>query len=371
MRREHFEAPSTTSAPDEHTASGADNAELLHRGSQSPEGRGEDLPRQTDRVRRVGRSALRHVDESRSTGGEGESSEREHVYDKITKRIIQALEAGTVPWQRPWGVGNGWPRSMATGNRYQGANVLMLGMTSAERGYTSPWWGTFKQITDLGGHVMKGQSEKNGLGGTTVFFAERREKEDDEVDPETGDPKRFGYTVAKAFRVFNASQCEGLPERFYPQPGSSETLAEPQAVLDHYLTHGGPRLDHLPMDRAYYTPLDDRIALPLRAQFRSPAHYYGTAFHEAIHSTGHPSRLNRPGIAKFDHFGSDRYAGEELVAETGSAMLLAETGLDNPALHNNSAAYLQSWLNALKGERNLVISAASQAYKAVELIIGT
>jgi antirestriction protein ArdC len=257
---------------------------------------------------------------------------------------------------------------MATGNRYQGANVLMLGMTSAERGYASPWWGTFNQITDLGGHVKKGQNEKNGLGSTAVFFADRREREGDEVDPETGEPKRLGYAVAKAFRVFNASQCEGLPERFYPQPGSSETLAEPQAVLDHYLTHGGPRLDHLPMDRAYYTPLDDRIALPLRAQFRTPAHYYGTAFHEAVHSTGHPSRLNRPGVAKFDHFGSDRYAAEELAAEMGAAMLLAETGLEDPALHDNSAAYVQSWLGALKGDRNLVISAASQAYRAVGLI---
>lgn len=342
-------------------------ADPSHRNPQSPEGQGEDQFSEAGRARRVGRSALRQTTES-PTAGEGESSDREHVYDKITKRIIAALEGGTVPWQRPWGASQGRPRSMATGKPYQGANVLMLGMTSAERGYSSPWWGTFKQITDLGGHVMKGQNEKSGSGGTTIFFAEQRQRDGDDVDPETGELKRLGYTVARAFRVFNASQCEGLPESFYPQPGSSETLAEPQAVLDGYLEHGGPTLDHVPTERAYYTPHNDRIVLPLRTQFRTPAHYYATAFHETVHSTGHPSRLNRPGIAEFDHFGSDRYAKEELAAEMGAAMLLSETGLEDPALHDNSAAYVQSWLGALKDDRNLVISAASQAYKAVDLI---
>jgi antirestriction protein ArdC len=341
-----------------------------HRNSQDPEGQGDRSPRESNRARRVGRSVLGHSAASPSKGNEGEPPEREHVYNKITNRIIQALEAGTVPWQRPWGASGGWPRSMATGKRYQGANVLMLGMTSQERAYSSPWWGTFRQIAALGGQVMKGQNEKNGSGSTTIFFAERREREGDGIDPETGELERSGYTVARAFRVFNASQCEGLPEHFYPQPGSGETLAEPQAVLDEYLAHGGPQLDHVPIDRAYYTPNDDRILLPLRTQFRTPAHYYGTAFHEAVHSTGHPSRLNRSGVAEFDHFGSDQYAMEELAAEIGAAMLLTETGLDDPDLYANSAAYVQSWLGALRGDRNLVISAASQAYKAVELITG-
>jgi antirestriction protein ArdC len=344
-------------------------ADPPHRNSQdSGEGRGDGPPRDANRTRRVARSALRNAVESSPKDRESERPEREHVYDKITNRIIHALEAGTVPWQRPWGVSHGWPRSMATGKRYQGANVLMLGMTSEERGYGSPWWGTFRQIAALGGHVMKGQSEQNGLGATIVFFAERREREGEEIDVRTGELARIAYTVARAFQVFNASQCEGLPERFYPQPGSGETLAEPQAVLDGYLTHGGPQLDHVPIDRVHYTPHNDRILLPLRTQFRTPGHYYGTAFHEAIHSTGHPSRLDRPGIAQFDHFGSDQYAMEELAAEMGAAMLLTETGLDAPNLYDNSAAYVQSWLDTLKGDRNLVISGASQAYKAVELI---
>ena len=108
--------------------------------------------------------------------------------------------------------------------------------------------------------------------------------------------------------------------------------------------------------------------MPLRTQFKSPAHYYSTAFHETSHSTGAPTRLNRPGVAEFDHFGSGQYAQEELVAQMGAAMLLAETGLDDPSLFENSAAYIQSWLGALANDRSLVVSAARQAYKAVELI---
>lgn len=350
-------------------------AEKYPSSPQTPESLEPRARRDERQTRRVGGAAMRQSDNADrpragSLAGSREDGkpEREHVYDQITNRIIRALEAGTVPWQKPWGASGGWPRSMATGKRYQGVNVLMLGMTSEERSYGSPWWGTYRQIEELGGHVIRGQSAKNDAGPTTVVFAETREREDDEADPQTGEPARKRYVVARAFRVFNAAQCEGLPERFYPQPGTGELLAEPQAVLDGYLAHGGPRLDHVPTDRAYYTPSNDRIVLPLRTQFKSPGHYYETGFHETVHSTGHPSRLNRPGIAEFDHFGSGKYAREELVAQIGSAMLLAETSVDEPGLFDNSAAYVRSWLRALKDDRSLVVSAASQAYKAVELI---
>jgi antirestriction protein ArdC len=291
---------------------------------------------------------------------------REHVYDTITHRMIAALEAGTVPWQKPWGAAQGRPLRMSNGEPYLGINVLLLGQTSQERGYASQWWGTIPQINALGGHVMAGQNRKEGKGSTTVVWYQDLEVE--ETDTDTGETKLVTVPVARAFQVFNADQCEGLPDRFYPQPGSEEVLTEPQAVLDSYLAHG-PRLQHVAGDRAYYTPKTDTITMPLRVQFRSPAHYYSTGFHEATHSTGHPSRLDRPGIAEFDHFGSGRYAREELVAQIGASMLLAETGLDQPDLFDNSAAYVQSWLGALKNDRSLVVKAASQAQKAADFVI--
>jgi antirestriction protein ArdC len=313
-----------------------------------------DLPARTGRGR-SGKSRRREA-----------APVREHVYDAITGRMIEALEAGTVPWQKPWGAAKARPRSMKTGKAYEGVNVLQLGRTSEERGYTSPWWGTYRQIEALGGHVMKGQNRKEGKGSTTIVWYDTRERE--EENEQTGELEIVTYPVAQAHQVFNAVQCEGLPERFYLQSEGEQVLAEPQAVLDGYLAHG-PRLQHSAGDRAYYRIATDTITMPLRAQFTSPEHYYSTGFHEATHSTGHPSRLNRPGIAEFDHFGSGRYAKEELVAQMGASMLLAETGLDRPDLFESSAAYLQSWLGVLKNDRSLVVKAASQAQKAADLVI--
>lgn len=299
---------------------------------------------------------------------EAQPSQRQSVHDAITERMISALEAGTVPWERPWGASSGWPRSMSTAERYKGVNVLLLGLTALERGYESPWWGTFNQIKKLGGNVIKGQSRANDSGSTSVVFYASREKETQNNETGEVEVRRFG--IAKSFQVFNAAQCNGLSDRFYPIPGSIEVLAEPQAVLDGYLSNGGPSLRHVPGDQAYYsTDGSDMITLPLRDQFKSSGHYYSTAFHEATHSTGAPHRLDRPGVAAFDHFGSGQYAREELVAQMGSAMLVAETGIDQPDLFANSAAYIANWLGALKEDHRLVSSAASMAQKAVDLMV--
>jgi antirestriction protein ArdC len=138
-------------------------------------------------------------------------------------------------------------------------------------------------------------------------------------------------------------------------------------VLDGYLAHG-PALRHVAADRAAYQPATDTIRLPQVSQFQSPEHYYATAFHEAAHSTGHQSRLNRPGIAAFDHCGSDKYAREELVAEMTSSILCAETGIDELELFDNSAAYIAGWLSTLDHDQRLVVAAAAQAQRACDLI---
>ena len=141
-------------------------------------------------------------------------------------------------------------------------------------------------------------------------------------------------------------------------------------MLDAYLARGGPALVHVAGDRADYHPATDTIRLPLRAQFRAPEGYYATAFHEAGHSTGHPGRLNRPGVAAFDHFGSGRYAREELTAQMTSSLLCAHTGIDDPATFANSASYIAGWLTAPGGDHRLVITAAACAQRASDLITG-
>jgi len=173
--------------------------------------------------------------------------------------------------------------------------------------------------------------------------------------------------VLRYYRVFNAAQADRLPDRFYPVPGQDPEITAPQEVLDRYLAEG-PQLLHVPGDRADYHPASDTIRLPLRSQFRSAEYYYATAFHEAGHSTGHPDRLNRPGIAAFDHFGSGQYAREELAAQMTSSLLCAQTGIDNPETFGNSASYIAGWLSALNDDHKLVIAAAAQAQRACDLI---
>ena len=180
--------------------------------------------------------------------------------------------------------------------------------------------------------------------------------------------KRF---VLRTFTVFNADQTEGLPAKFYGKPEVPEftELADAQAVLDGYFAaDGAPKLAHKAGDSAHYTTDGtDTVVLPKREQFRSPGAYYATAFHEAAHSTGWMSRLGRDGIVKFDHFGTGQYAREELIAEMGAAFLSAETGTD-PGQLEQSAAYLATWLGALKDDKKLVVSAAAAAQRAAEFI---
>jgi antirestriction protein ArdC len=249
--------------------------------------------------------------------------------------------------------------SMTTGQPYRGVNVFLLGLAVAEEGYRSRYWGTYRQITQLGGQVRRGEQSTLVVFWKPVEIADR--------DPLTGELSAKQIPVLRYYRVFNATQADHLPDRFHSAPEQDTQLRAPQAMLDGYLG-GGPMLRHVAGDRAAYQPATDTIRLPLRSQFRSAEHYYATAFHEAAHSTGHPSRLDRPGIAAFDHFGSDRYAREELVAEMTSSVLCAETRIDNPELFDNSASYLAGWLAALNGDRTLVIAAAAQAQRACDLI---
>jgi antirestriction protein ArdC len=281
------------------------------------------------------------------------------VHRMVTERMIAALERGTVPWRKPWQAAAGRPRSMSTGQPYRGVNMFLLALTAAEEGYSSPFWGTYRQIGALGGQVRKGERS------TLAVFWKQAELE--QRDLQSGETTVKQLPVLRYYRVFNAAQADHLPERFYPAPGDHSEISQPQAVLDGYLS-GGPKLVHVAGDRANYHPATDTIRLPLRSQFGTPEDYYATAFHEAGHSTGHSSRLNRPGIAAFDHFGSDKYGREELVAQMTASIMCVETAIDSPAMFENSASYICGWLSALNRDHRLVVTAAAQAQKACDLI---
>jgi antirestriction protein ArdC len=311
------------------------------------------------------------------------------IREQVTSMMITALEQGTVPWHKPWTTRAGTtnrPASLSSRKPYRGTNVWILGLTALTEGYTSPWWGTYGQIAELSGMVRQPHPDypkrmiwvspdgaprgiREGEKSTEIVFSKSFRVDDKDTAPTTGNPHpKKTIHMLRFHRVFNACQADGLPEKYYgttPTPEGAEIseLSEPQAVLDAYIADG-PSLRHVHQDRAYYTWAADEITLPERDQFGTAEEYYSTAFHEAGHSTGHKSRLDRDAI---DHFGGQKYSAEELVAEMTAAMLCALTGVEG--VFDNSASYIASWLRKLKGDSDLVIHAASQAQAAVDLIL--
>lgn len=276
------------------------------------------------------------------------------IYAAVTDRIVQQLEKGVVPWRKPWtGVRSG-AISGATGKPYSLLNQMLL-VKAGE-------WYTWNQIQALGGKVRKG--EKSSM---VVFWKQTPVKDE---DPATGEQIERMIPVLKYFNVFHIDQLDGIEAKtFDPEAIDPATDTAADAIIAGYIQRSGVELEHRKGDEAFYSPSVDRVVLPLREQFPSMAEYYSTAFHELTHSTGHSSRLDR--ISRRAFFGNEDYSREELVAEIGAAALLNHCGIETADSFKNSAAYIQSWLRALRNDKKLIVSAAGAAAKAFELITGT
>lgn len=290
------------------------------------------------------------------------TAEKFDPYQAVTDQIITLLEAGTAPWRKPWNADGGLPKSLTTGKAYRGINPFLLQMAAMEHGFTSPYWATYKAIADKGGQVRKG--EKSTL---IVFWKQFQTKE----VTAAGKPKMA--MVLRSYRVFNVEQADAVEGKTFRVPATPaapvdhDPIAEIETTIAPYvsslasLRFGG--------DLACYSPATDDLYMPPRNTFATVEGYYSTLFHELTHSTGHADRLNRPDLASFSHFGDKAYSKEELVAEMGAAMLSGITGIA-PATLDNSAAYLASWIKVLRGDSKLIISAAAQAQKAADKVLG-
>ena len=272
------------------------------------------------------------------------------LYQLITDRIIAQLEAGTVPWRKPWICSQG-AISRSTGKPYSVLNQLLL-----------PYDGeyvTFRQAIEEGHPVKKGEK------ASMVYFF----KFIDAEDKETGEKKQI--PLLKYYSVFHISQCPGMKPRFASSvPVHSDLQPDKRAeqILQEYVDRSGVTLKKQQSDRAYYSPALDTIVVPEISQFTDVSEFYSTTYHEAVHSTGHPSRLNR--ITDVANFGSESYSAEECIAELGASYLVNAAGLETTSSFKNSAAYIKCWLSALKNDKRLIVSAAGKAEKAVRLILG-
>lgn len=283
-------------------------------------------------------------------------------YQAVTYLIIEHLERGIVPWRCPWQREVGIPRNFHTGKTYNGINVLLLGL----RHLPSPYWLTFRQAKERGGHVRKGERGAHVIKvGESKFSSPEDEGSN---DPAQSQRKRL---FLREYTVFNATQIEGI--EFPPTPGipalspNERIEAADQVVAEMQLP---PVIQEGKSTVACYRMATDTVHMPAISSFESAEAYYLTLFHELIHSSGHPKRLNRESLIKHDGFGGKVYSQEELVAEMGAAFLGMETHIVSDS-HEQSAAYLQSWLDVLrvKEHKRWIILAASQASKAASFIL--
>ena len=273
------------------------------------------------------------------------------IYEMINTRIMEVLEAGTIPWHKPWHGSSSMPKNLVSKKDYRGVNLFLLGCQS----YDSPYWLTYKQCTELGGQVKRGSKST-----PVVFWKMQESGESDETNR-----KMF---ILRYYNVFNADQCEGI---ITPPTAETEKPFTPIETAELVLL-GAPMKPEIRYggNRAYYSPTLDYIQLPNRAAFDSEEDFYGTLFHEACHATGHMSRLARKSILEPSYFGSHEYSKEELVAEMGAAFLCGHSGIENVTI-NNSAAYISGWLKALKNDKTLLVHAAAAAQKAADYILNT
>jgi len=270
-------------------------------------------------------------------------------YEVVTESIIKQLESGVAPWRKPWRTE--MPANLASKKEYRRINVFLL----ASLGYGSRYWLTYRQAQTLGGSVRKGEH-----GSKVVFWKIDEYRKEDK---ETGETENRKSILLRYYTVFNLEQCEGIKS---PEPARViAPLEQCENIVNSMPNPPGFEQD----SRAFYRPCTDTVGVPARTAFDSPEEFYSTLFHELTHSTGHPSRVGREGIMDHNPFGSEDYSKEELVAEMGAAMLCGVAGIQSRTL-DNSASYLQSWINRLRSDSRLIVSAASQAQKAADYILG-
>jgi antirestriction protein ArdC len=277
------------------------------------------------------------------------------VYQLVTDQVIALLEKGIVPWQKPWNSA-GMPMNLVSKRPYRGINLWLLNALS----YELNLWVTFEQLKKIGGSVIKGEH------GQIVVFWKMVKKVPEELD---GTGKAKMVPLLQYYKVYNVAQCRNVPKNLIPVVDASVEPIDPIMECEAILT----AIADMPLIRfqgkqAYYNVENDEIVLPKMKDFKSSPAYYSTLYHELIHASGAEKRLHRKTLTDMVPFGTPSYALEELIAEMGSAFLCRFSGI-LPAEISNTVAYLDNWLEVLKGDKRFIIAASGQAQKAVDFLL--
>ena len=323
---------------------------------------------------------------------------RPRLEERLCQQLIALIEQGVNPWRKPWNASAcGKHRNLITSRPYRGSNPALLELQLHLLGTDLPLWIGFQQAAKQGWHPRKGSHGcliyKPLLLGAAAQH--NPDQNNDDKSSETNSEKthatnsrpddRSSDAPVLLFRpglVFNAADLQDAPERKRPSHHRPIAAAIEAALavavprpLPERLAAAEQHLAAWPVslltsgNRAYYVPRTDQIHLPPRSAFHSPEAFLATWAHEQIHSTGHPSRLNRKGVSlapTSDGTDGHVYAREELIAELGAFLLTQRLEINSDVASH--AAYLSDWATLLgQGPRQLT-SVLSEATRAANLL---
>lgn len=276
---------------------------------------------------------------------------KKDVYEMVTDRIIEQLEQNIIPWQKPWGGVIDGAYNRISKKPYSLLNQMLL-QHSGE-------YATFKQWSELGGHIRKGEKSE------IVVFWKLQPYEEENAD---GEKIIKQIPLLRYYNVFHISQVDGVEPKELDL-NEFEPIEEAERIKNEYMTRENLKILEKLTDKAFYSPAFDYIQVPCKEQYRNVEEFYSTLFHEMVHSTGHKSRLDRLESGANTNFGTEIYSKEELVAEIGSASIMNLLGIETKKSFRNSSAYIQGWLRRLRGDKKFIVSASSKAEKAVKYIL--
>lgn len=276
---------------------------------------------------------------------------KKDVYEMVTDRIIEQLEQGVIPWQKPWGGVIDGAYNRISKKPYSLLNQMLL-QHSGE-------YATFKQWSELGGHIRKGEKSEIGV------FWKLQPYEDENAD---GEKIIKQIPLLRYYNVFHVSQVDGIEPKELDL-NEFEPIEEAERIKTEYMTREHLKILEKLTDKAFYSPTFDYIQIPCKEQYQNVEEFYSTLFHEMVHSTGYKTRLDREDVKDCMYFGSENYSKEELTAELGSAFLVNLLGIETKNSFRNSSAYIQGWLGRLRGDKKFIVSASSKAEKAVKYIL--
>lgn len=285
----------------------------------------------------------------------------------LADMFIKALEENELEWKKGWQtIGGEAPVNAVANNKYRCINRMLLSFVAMQNGWEDNRWCTFKQAQKKGWTIIKGSK------GTPVEYWNLYDKlteknysfrEAEKIIREDPEREKDFVMVSKTFTVFNAAQIDGIPKL-------PEVEKKYDIKLNDFVENVAKNMDIAVVpggNRACYVPSDDIIRMPPKERFVDDYKYNSTLLHELSHATGHSSRLNRP---IQNRFGTEDYAKEELRAEISSCFLTSALPIVYSDEHlNNHKAYVQSWIKAIKDDKNELFKAIKDANNIADYIM--